>query len=121
MESTKLSIPVILGTARSGRESEKVAKFVHEFAVQHGFLTELVDVRDYLQSFTEEKELTAWKEKATAADGFIIVSPEYNHGYPGELKMFLDSAYVEYNHKPLGIVGVSDGMAGGIRMAEQLR
>ena len=55
------------------------------------------------------------------ADGLIIVSPEYNHGYPGELKILLDTLYQEYNRKPVGICGVSDGLMGGGRMVEHLR
>ncbi len=55
------------------------------------------------------------------ADGLVIVSPEYNHGYPGELKLMLDQLYQEYNRKPAGICGVSAGDLGGARMAEVLR
>ena len=55
------------------------------------------------------------------ADAFIIVSPEYNHGYPGELKIFLDHFYEELNRKPVGICGVSGGSLGGARMVEGLR
>lgn len=62
-----------------------------------------------------------YREKITRADGLIIVSPEYNHGYPGELKLLLDRAYKEYAHKPVGICGVSSGIMGGGRMVEQLR
>ncbi|MDD1740323.1 MAG: NAD(P)H-dependent oxidoreductase, partial [Methanothrix sp.] len=47
--------------------------------------------------------------------------PEYNHGYPGELKMMLDMLFSEYAHKPVGICGVSSGPWGGVRMLEQLR
>ena len=51
----------------------------------------------------------------------IIVSPEYNHGYPGELKMMLDLLYKEYAQKPIGFCGVSAGGLGGARVVEQLR
>jgi len=54
-------------------------------------------------------------------DGLIIVSPEYNHGYPGELKMMVDMLFSEYAHKPVGICAVSSGPWGGVRMTEQLR
>lgn len=57
----------------------------------------------------------------TRADGLVIVSPEYNHGYPGEMKLMLDQLYKEYNRKPVGICGVSSGALGGARMVEQLR
>lgn len=122
----KLFIPIILGTAREGRASEKVAKFVFgEMAKFADIETELIDVRDYrLQSTdnTETQEIAKkLSEKISRADGLIVVSPEYNHGYPGELKMMLDMLYREYFKKPIGICGVSMGGLGGVRMVEQLR
>lgn len=122
----KLYIPIILGTARQDRQSEKVANFVlAEVAKQKEVETELLDVRDFRLPATDNtgKSETAQKlaEKINQADGLIIVSPEYNHGYPGELKMMLDMLYQQYARKPVGIVGVSAGGLGGVRMVEQLR
>ena len=78
--------------------------------------SEIIDVRDYLTEATDNtgdspqaKELAG---KITKADGLIIVSPEYNHGYPGELKMMLDMIYEEYTSKPVGFCGVSAGGSG---------
>ena len=125
MMDIKLFIPVILGSGREGRHSENAAKFVFEEAKEYGkFETQLIDVRDFgLQrtdnSGTLEKAKT-FSEVMKRADGLIVVSPEYNHGYPGELKMTLDQLYGEYNRKPIGICGVGGG-AGGARMVEQLR
>ncbi len=125
MAGNKLFVPVILGTAREGRQSEKAAKFVLEEAKKFGFDAELIDVRDYRLAATDNTEAspTARKlsQKTSRADGFIIVSPEYNHGYPGELKMMLDLLYSQYAQKPVGICGVSAGGLGGARMVEQLR
>jgi NAD(P)H-dependent FMN reductase len=118
-------IPIILGTAREGRQSEKVAKFMHQETIKAGLETEIIDVRDYRIEATDntEKIPQAKKlaEKIIKADGLIIVSPEYNHGYPGELKMMLDMIYNQYAKKPVGICGVSAGGLGGARMLEQLR
>jgi NAD(P)H-dependent FMN reductase len=118
-------IPVILGTARAGRQSEKAARFMLQKAQEGGLETELVDVRDYRIPATDNAETSAQAqrlaEKAKRADGFIIVSPEYNHGYPGELKMLLDMLFGQYAHRPVGICGVSSGAWGGARMVEQLR
>lgn len=118
-------IPIILGTARLGRQSEKAAKFMLDRALEIGLESELIDVRDYRIEATDntEKSQPAQKlaEKAEKAGGFIIVSPEYNHGYPGELKMLLDMLFAQYAHKPVGICGVSSGRWGGARMVEQLR
>ena len=120
----KLFVPVILGTARDGRESEKVANFVLAETKKFGFETELIDVKNWMSSATwqNKKEINdKLADTIKRADGYAIVSPEYNHGYPGELKMFLDNFYKEYFYKPLAICGVSVGNLGGARMVEQLR
>ena len=87
--------------------------------------TELINASDYKVCFTDDSQTTEmekqFSEKMRRADGVVIVSPEYNHGYPGELKLLLDTAYEEYNRKPLGICGVSSRGIGGARMVEQLR
>jgi NAD(P)H-dependent FMN reductase len=59
-------------------------------------------------------------EKLTAADGFVIVSPEYNHSFPGLLKHVLDGYLKEYIHKAVGLVGVSAGPFGGTRGIQDL-
>ncbi len=124
---SEIFIPILLGSARDGRFSEHAARFVLEEAKNYGqFEAELIDVREYIAlphtgvAMTKEKA-EEWSAKMTRADGLIIVSPEYNHGYPGELKLMLDQIYKEYNRKPVGICGVSSGGLGGARMVEQLR
>lgn len=120
-----LYIPIILGTAREGRQSEKVANFILEEADKTGLKSEIIDARDYRIEATDNTQQSSiaqkLSEKIARADGLIIVSPEYNHGYPGELKMMLDLLYQQYHKKPLGICGVSAGGLGGSRMVEQLR
>ncbi|MGH9957011.1 MAG: NADPH-dependent FMN reductase, partial [Pyrinomonadaceae bacterium] len=67
------------------------------------------------------KELCpAWKEAVIEADGLVIVSPEYNHGYPGTLKAVLDLLLKEYIHKAVAFVGVSAGPWGGTRVVEAM-
>jgi len=118
-------IPVILGTAREGRQSEKVAKFVINEAVNAGFESEVIDVRDYRTAATDNtgssEQAKRLSQKISRAEALIIVSPEYNHGYPGELKMMLDMLYDQYAKKPVGFCGVSAGGLGGARAVEQLR
>lgn len=118
-------VPVILGTGREGRQSEKVARFILSEAKSAGFESEILDVREYSLKATDNTGKTAaakmLAEKVKKAAALIIVSPEYNHGYPGELKLMLDLCYPEYAGKPLGICGVSAGPLGGARMVEQLR
>ena len=119
-----MNIPIILGTAREGRQSEKAANYMFgQVQTLEGVETELIDVRDYriVASKEETAATKAYTEKIAKADGLIIVSPEYNHGYPGELKMMIAIAYQEYGRKPVGLCGVSMSPMGGVRAVEQLR
>ncbi|MFH1588839.1 MAG: NAD(P)H-dependent oxidoreductase [Candidatus Diapherotrites archaeon] len=118
-------IPVILGTARKERQSEKVSEFLLELIKKQGIETELIDVKDYRINATDNSgnipEAKKWREKLMKANALILVSPEYNHSFPGELKIFLDMLYPEYYQKPVGFCTVSMGPYGGIRAAEQLK
>ena len=115
----------VLGTAREGRKSEQVAQYVLSVARKRTDIEPtLIDVRNFPQSSTTRlsTELgNRWNTLIKETDGLIIISPEYNHGYPGELKLLLDNAYDVYEGKPVAICGVSNGPLGGARMAEQLK
>ena len=104
----KSPVLVIIGTARENNKTEKIAQYVHAQAMHFGFDAQLVRPQETIDSFitlgTSDTKKTAWSKLASSAQGYIIVSPEYNHGYPGELKLMLDQAYKEYAHKPVGIV-----------------
>jgi Predicted flavoprotein len=119
-----LFIPVILGTARQGRESENVADFVFEQTKKRTDLeTELIDVRKLpmkLDDAGEQMKDPKFSAMIERCDGLIIVTPEYNHGYPGLLKHALDMNLKEYIHKAVGICGVSAGAFGGARVIEGL-
>jgi NAD(P)H-dependent FMN reductase len=119
-----LFIPVILGTARQGRESEHAARFVFEQTKKRaGVETELIDVRTLpmrLDDAGEQMKDPAFSATIERCDALIIVTPEYNHGYPGLLKHALDMNLKEYIHKAVGICGVSAGPFGGTRVIEQL-
>lgn len=94
---------------------------------------ELLDLKDWLLPIFSEAvppsqvwdgkynlpEVRAWADKIAEADGFIVVTPEYNHGYPAVLKNNFDHIFKEWNHKPVGFVAY--GSAGGARAVEQLR
>lgn len=120
-----LTIHLISGTAREGASSPHAARFVRAVLDAAGYAGEFIDVRDYPMTATDDTKTTDAAKRycgfIDAADGFIIVSPEYNHGYPGELKLMLDQAFKEYAHKPIGICGASLGLNGGLRVVEQLR
>ncbi len=124
MSDKPLYIPVLLGTARQGRRSEHVANFVlSEMKKRPEIETELIDVRKLkmrLDDAGEDMKDPDFAEKMTRADGLAIVTPEYNHGYPGLLKHALDMCLKEYIHKAVGFVGVSAGQIGGARVIENL-
>jgi NAD(P)H-dependent FMN reductase len=119
-----LYIPVILGTARKGRASEQVARFVRdEVAKREGVETELIDIRDLKLAADDEGESikdAEFSAKMSRADALVIVVPEYNHGYPGLLKHALDTNLKEYIHKAVGLCGVSAGGFGGTRVVQNL-
>jgi NAD(P)H-dependent FMN reductase len=119
-----LFIPVILGTARQGRESEHVAQLVFEQTKKRAQVeTELIDVRKLplrLDDAGEQMKDPVFSATIERCDGVIIVTPEYNHGYPGLLKHALDMNLKEYIHKAVGICGVSAGQIGGARVIENL-
>lgn len=128
----KPSILTILGSTRPGRLGEPVATWVRRIAdartdIQHSF----VDLRDLNLPFFAEAESPsdghytnpqqiAWSQRIASADGFIVITPEYNHGYPGVLKNALDFLYAEWAAKPIGFVSYG-GISGGMRSVEQLR
>jgi NAD(P)H-dependent FMN reductase len=119
-----LFIPLILGTARQGRQSEHAARVVFEQTKSRaGVETEFIDVRTLTMRFDDAGEqMKDPKFSATIdrCDGLIIVAPEYNHSFPGLLKHALDMNLKEYIHKAVGICGVSAGPLGGARMIESM-
>jgi NAD(P)H-dependent FMN reductase len=119
-----LFIPIILGTARRGRQSENVARFVFEQTKKRADVeTELIDVCKLpmkLDDAGEQMKDPTFSATIQRCDGLIIVTPEYNHGYPGLLKHALDMNLEEYIHKAVGICGVSAGPFGGARVIEGL-
>ncbi len=122
----KFFIPIILGTARIGRQSEKVAKAIYNILkAKNDIEVELIDVKDYIHGHTippwaKDESTSSWRKIVARAKGFIIVTPEYNHGYPGELKMLLDQEYEAYKGKTVAVCTVSRGGFGGIRALENL-
>jgi len=119
-----LSIPVILGTTRKGRMSAPAAQFVYgQVQKRDGITTELIDIArlnlpvDDAGEAIKDPRFSASMERS---DAVVIVTPEYNHSFPGLLKHVLDSCLKEYIHKAAGIVGVSAGPYAGARVIENL-
>ena len=122
MNSRPLSIPVILGTTRKGRMSAHAAHFmVGQIGKRDNVQTELIDISKLpmpIDNAGEDIKDPAFAEKMAMADALVIVTPEYNHGYPGSLKSVLDLLLKEYIHKAVAFVGVSAGPWGGTRVIE---
>jgi NAD(P)H-dependent FMN reductase len=128
-----LNIKVILGSTRENRFGEKAFNWVKEQLkdtedIKYDFL----DLRDwelpYFNSpisasnpeFKQTTELAQkWENKIQEADAFIILTPEYNRGYPAVLKSALDATYKPWNNKSIGFI--SWGSVGGARVVEQLK
>ncbi len=122
--NTKVFIPILLGTNRKDRESENVARWVlDQMEAREEIETKFFDVRDFdlpKDNYGTEigKDFPEWRDAIIRADGLVIVTPEYNHGYPGSLKSVLDLLLKEYIHKAVGFVGVSAQVWGGTRVIE---
>jgi len=126
-----LRIAVIIGSTRPGRRGEAVARWVFERSKQRTDAEfELVDLKDYnLPLLDEPKSASsgeysqphtkAWSARIASFDGFVFVTPEYNHGMNGALKNAIDFLYKEWGNKAAGFVGY--GSNGGTRSVEQLR
>jgi NAD(P)H-dependent FMN reductase len=126
-------IQVILGSTRPGRFSDKpVAWLADRLGRRDDFDLEIVDLRDHLLPFYDRavppaRSLRDYPDEDVArlgrtierADGFVIVTSEYNHGYPASLKNAMDHVFPEFNRKPVTFVGY--GNVGGARAIEQLR
>jgi NAD(P)H-dependent FMN reductase len=124
-------IGIILGSTRPGRNGEQVAKWVYDIASRRTDAEfELVDLRDYPLPHLDEpmppsmgqyqnEHTKVWADKIASFDGFIMVTPEYNHSTSGVLKNAIDYLYAEWNNKAVGFV--SYGAVGGARAAEHLR
>lgn len=124
MNDLPITLAILAGTTREKRESIKAARWIADFARQQTG----VDVL-----FVDPKELNLpgdgndpegkdprYTEITAKADAFFVVTPEYNHSFPGSLKRVLDSELQNYNHKPVAFAGCSNGSWGGVRAVEAL-
>ncbi|GHO70083.1 hypothetical protein KSC_089750 [Ktedonobacter sp. SOSP1-52] len=129
--NTYSRILVIFGSTRQGRRGEVVANWLMDrLATRTDAIFELVDLRDISLPFFDSPtspvyghiapEAEQWAALVDRADGFIFVTPEYNHGYSAVLKNAIDHLYSQWAHKPAAIVSYG-GFAAGYRAAEQLR
>jgi len=126
-----LKLAIIIGSTRPGRAGESVARWAHEISTRrHDAEFELVDIADFNLPLLDEpvppsmgnysKDHTkAWAAKIASFDGYVFVTPEYNHSMPGALKNAIDFLFAEWSDKAAGFIGY--GSAGGVRAVEHLR
>lgn len=120
----KLKIALIYGSTRSGRLCDKVASWAaSQISSNSQFTLTIIDPahpQTHVANSTEALD-TAWlRQRIGEADAFLVVTPEYNHGYPAPLKSLIDSVGPEWHAKPVAFVSYG-GISGGVRAAEQLR
>src|ERR1051325_577804 len=122
----QLNIPLLLATNRKQRNSIFPAKWlIGEMEKRPEIKTRLFDVADFHLPHDDygqglKDQFPDWRDAITNADGLVIVTPEYNHGYPGSMKAVLDLLLREYVHKAVAFVGVSAGPWGGTRVIEAM-
>lgn len=127
----QVRIGIIIGSTRPGRVGDQVANWVHAQAAQRDDAAfEIVDLADFDLPHLDEAmpasvgqyanaHTRAWADKIASFDGFVFVTPEYNHSTSGSLKNAIDFIYAEWNDKAAGVV--SYGVSMGLRAAEHLR
>lgn len=125
------SIAIISSSVRIGRKSHRVALYFKQYIEQHQLgSAEILDLQQYQFPIFEERlrlqpdpteKVKEFAEKITKADGVIIVTPEYNGGYPASLKNVVDLLYNEWHRKPVAISTVSDGIFGGTQVITSLQ
>ncbi|TMR98257.1 NADPH-dependent FMN reductase [Nonomuraea basaltis] len=126
-----IRIGIIIGSTRPGRNGENVARWVHDLAAKRDDAHfELIDLADFALPHLDEPlpaaagqyahhHTKAWAQRVASFDGFVFVTPEYNHSTSGALKNAIDFLYGEWQDKAAGLV--SYGIDGGVRAAEHLR
>lgn len=119
----KMTLGLIYGSARQGRFCDTVASWlIRELSSSEVFSLTIIDPLRLRSSRSEKAADPAeWMDRKVAeADAFIVITPEYNHGYPAALKELIDLVYEPWHAKPVAFVSYG-GASGGIRAVEQLR
>ena len=124
MSKSNVKIAIVLGSTRVGRVSPSVGVWYQEIANRLGSATyDILDVKEFALPFLGESEnqenVIRWNQELAKYDGFVFITPEYNHSIPAVMKNALDNAKDAWINKAAAIV--SYGSAGGARAAEHLR
>jgi NAD(P)H-dependent FMN reductase len=120
--SDQIRIVVIYGSTRPGRFCDTVVRWtVGRVTASGRFHIDVIDPAGESDSKSSDgRDSTSQQQRLAQADAFVVVTPEYNHGYPAPLKALIDSAGVEWQAKPVAFVSYG-GVSGGLRAVEQLR
>jgi NAD(P)H-dependent FMN reductase len=120
-----LRLAVIVGSTREGRAAPAVAGwFVNEARQRPDLIVDAIDLAEAdlpaVYPAQPGPRVEAYIDRIARADCYVVVTPEYNHGYPASLKQAIDLPYEQWRAKPVGFVSYG-GIAGGLRAVEQLR
>jgi len=119
-----MNITIISGTNRPDNKTQHVAAYLQSKMSENNDLSvQIIKPADFdlsVDGNDEENKSAEYTQIVSQTDAFIIVSPEYNHSFPGSLKSLLDKELKAYNHRAVGLVGVSSGLFGGARAVESL-
>lgn len=124
-------IAIISASVRTGRNSHRVALYFKNYLESHQLAeAEIIDLNAYAFPVFNERlknlkdpsaDILDFAQRVKAADGIIIVTPEYNGGYPASLKNVIDLLYEEWQRKPIAISTASDGVFGGTQVITSLQ
>lgn len=117
-----IRVAVIYGSTRPGRFCDTIVRWtVDRVAASKKFQLDVIDPADTPAGPSiDERPSLSLQQRLGQADAFVIVTPEYNHGYPAPLKALIDSSGAEWHAKPVAFVSYG-GVSGGLRAVEQLR
>src|SRR5215471_330814 len=125
-----MNIAIISSSVRIGRNSQRVAVFFKKYIETNNLASvDLLDLNEYEFPIFNERlrnikdptaQMVEFRDKITKANGVIIVTPEYNGGYPASLKNVIDLLYTEWRRKPVALAAVSNGQFGGMQVMNSL-
>ncbi|WP_408895689.1 NADPH-dependent FMN reductase [Nocardioides sp. R1-1] len=121
----QLNLAIIIASTREGRLAPRITEWFVPTARQHGrYAVDVIDLQevDLPAALTDSRPpaVESYLARLARADAFVVVTPEYNRGYPASLKQAIDIAFEEWQRKPVAFVSYG-GVSGGLRAAEQLR
>lgn len=120
--TTDLRIAVIVGSVRDGRFGVRIGEWVHKCLLAAEIETDLIDLAEltFPGTMAGHPGLATFADRIGGADAVVVITPEYNHSYPGPLKSAIDALRHQWQAKPIGFVSYG-GLSGGLRAVEALR